>query len=132
MTCFWIEKKKWSAKLQFLNKNTDVNSPRFTDPVSAFQRTMVNVILVRAGENCTIPCLVTNPDVTLLALQTCDGRPLPSAMSYWTHHEQGVIIGNASKEFEGCYVCVGQLGADKVTSSQYTVDVLLGNQCPSF
>ncbi|XP_019717685.1 KIT proto-oncogene, receptor tyrosine kinase b [Hippocampus comes] len=95
------------------------------DPVSAFQRTMVNVILVRAGENCTIPCLVTNPDVTLLALQTCDGGPLPSAMSYWTHHEQGVIIANASKEFEGCYVCVGQLGADKVTSSQYTVDVLL-------
>ncbi|XP_077381119.1 KIT proto-oncogene, receptor tyrosine kinase b isoform X1 [Festucalex cinctus] len=95
------------------------------DPVNAFQRTMVNVILVRAGENCTIPCLVTNPEVMLLALQTCDGRPLPSAMSYWTHHEQGVIIGNASKEFEGCYVCVGQLGEEKVTSSQYTVDVRL-------
>ncbi|XP_049575743.1 KIT proto-oncogene, receptor tyrosine kinase b isoform X1 [Syngnathus scovelli] len=95
------------------------------DPVSAFQRTMVNVILVRAGENCTIPCLVTNPDVTLLALQTCDGRPLPYAMSYWTHHEQGVIIGNVSRAFEGCYVCVGELGAKKVTSSQYTVDVRL-------
>ncbi|XP_061535634.1 KIT proto-oncogene, receptor tyrosine kinase b isoform X2 [Phycodurus eques] len=95
------------------------------DPVNAFQRTMVNVILVREGENCTIPCLVTNPEVTLPALQTCDGRPLPSAMSYWTHHEQGVVIGNARKEFEGCYVCVGQLGADKVTSSRYTVDVRL-------
>ncbi|XP_077427820.1 KIT proto-oncogene, receptor tyrosine kinase b isoform X2 [Vanacampus margaritifer] len=95
------------------------------DSANAFQRTMVNVILVRAGENCTIPCLVTNPEVMLLALQTCDGRPLPSAMRYWTHHEQGVIIGNASKEFEGCYVCVGKLGEDKVTSSQYTVDVLL-------
>ncbi|XP_054634631.1 KIT proto-oncogene, receptor tyrosine kinase b isoform X2 [Dunckerocampus dactyliophorus] len=93
------------------------------DPVNAFQRTMVNVILVRAGENCTIPCLVTDPEVTLLALQTCDRQPLPSAMNYWTHREQGVIISNARKEFEGCYVCVGQRGGDNVTSSQYTVDV---------
>ncbi|XP_061685229.1 KIT proto-oncogene, receptor tyrosine kinase b [Syngnathoides biaculeatus] len=95
------------------------------DPVNAFQRTMVNGILVRAGENCTIPCLVTNPEVTPVALRTCDGRPLPSAMSYWTHREQGVVIGNARKDFEGCYVCVGRLGEDQVTSSQYTVDVRL-------
>ncbi|XP_077575532.1 KIT proto-oncogene, receptor tyrosine kinase b [Stigmatopora nigra] len=95
------------------------------DPVnSAFQRTMVNNILVRAGENCTIPCVVTNPEVTLLGLQTCEGRPLPSNMKYWSHNEQGIIIDNSKKEFEGCYICVGQLGGDKVTSSQYTVDVL--------
>lgn len=89
---------------------------------------MVNVILVRAGENCTIPCLVTDPEVTLLALETCDGRPLPSGVRYQSNLQRGVIITNVRKEFEGCYICVGQLGGVKVASSQYTVDVRLGKR----
>ncbi|XP_044045595.1 KIT proto-oncogene, receptor tyrosine kinase b isoform X2 [Siniperca chuatsi] len=100
------------------------------DPQNAFQRTMVNVILVRAGGNCTIPCLVTDPEVTLLALDTCDGRPLPSGMSYHSNLQRGVIISNVRKEYEGCYVCVGQLGGVKVASNQYTVDVRLVPEVP--
>lgn len=96
------------------------------DPQSVFQRTMVNNILVRQGENCTIPCLVTDPEVTLLTLETCDRRPLPPGVSYRTDLRRGVIISNMRKEYEGCYVCVGQLAGEKVTSSQYTVDVRLG------
>lgn len=96
------------------------------DPQSVFQRTMVNNILVRQGENCTIPCLVTDPEVTLLALETCDRRPLPPGVSYLSDLRRGVIISNVRKEYEGCYVCVGQLGGEKVTSSQYTMDVRLG------
>lgn len=87
---------------------------------------MVNVILVRAGENGTIPCLVTDPDLTLLVLETCDGRSLPPGVRYHSNLQQGVIIRNVTKEHEGCYVCVGQLGEDKVVSNQYFVDVRLG------
>uniref|UniRef100_A0A3B4YP85 Mast/stem cell growth factor receptor Kit n=1 Tax=Seriola lalandi dorsalis TaxID=1841481 RepID=A0A3B4YP85_SERLL len=97
----------------------------YVKPQNAFQRTMVDVILVRAGENCTIPCLVTDPEVTHLALETCDGRPLPFSMSYHSNLQRGVIISNVRKEYEGCYICVGQLGGLKVTSIQYTVDVRL-------
>lgn len=81
---------------------------------------------MRAGENCTIPCLVTDPEVTLLALETCDGRPLPPGISYHSNLQRGVIISNSRGEYEGCYVCVGQLGGVKVVSSEYTVDVRLG------
>lgn len=97
-----------------------------SDPLNAFQRTMVNIILVRAGENCTFPCLVTDPEVTLLALETCDGRSLPSGMSYHSDLQRGVTITNVRKEYEGCYICVGQLGGVKVTSREYSVDVRLG------
>ncbi|KAM3623906.1 uncharacterized protein V6R79_017019 [Siganus canaliculatus] len=100
------------------------------DPQNAFQRTMVNVILVRAGENCTIPCLVTDPEVTLLALETCDGRPLPPGVSYHSNLQRGVTISNVRKEYEGCYVCVGRLHGGKVASSQYTVDVRLVPEVP--
>ena len=94
-----------------------------SDTQNAFQRTMVNVLLVRAGEDCTIPCLVTDPEVTLLALETCDGRPLPLDMSFRSNLQRGVIISNVRKEYEGCYVCVGELHGLKVASTQYTVDV---------
>uniref|UniRef100_A0A8C5FYB0 receptor protein-tyrosine kinase n=1 Tax=Gouania willdenowi TaxID=441366 RepID=A0A8C5FYB0_GOUWI len=98
------------------------------DPQNVFQRTMVNGILVRAGENCIIPCLVTDPEVTMLDLETCSGQPLPSGMSYRSSLQRGIIISNAKKEYEGCYLCVGQLSGVRVTSSHYTVDVRLGKE----
>ncbi|KAM9792715.1 KIT proto-oncogene, receptor tyrosine kinase b [Neosynchiropus ocellatus] len=117
-----------------VNNNTKEHSSIYVyvkDPLSAFQRTMVNVILVRAGENCTIPCLVTDPGVTSLTLKTCDGSPLPLSLKYQSDPERGIIIGNAMKDYDGCYVCVGQLGKDNlVTSSQYTVDVRLAPEAP--
>uniref|UniRef100_A0A3Q3IEV0 receptor protein-tyrosine kinase n=1 Tax=Monopterus albus TaxID=43700 RepID=A0A3Q3IEV0_MONAL len=100
------------------------------DPQNIFQRTMVNVILVRAGEDCTIPCIVTNPDVTLVALETCDGRPLPYSLSYHSNLQRGIIISNVRKEYEGCYICVGQLGGVQVNSSAYMVDVRLVPEVP--
>uniref|UniRef100_A0A8C7ZP76 receptor protein-tyrosine kinase n=1 Tax=Oryzias sinensis TaxID=183150 RepID=A0A8C7ZP76_9TELE len=95
------------------------------DPHNAFQRSMVNGILVRAGENCTIPCLVTDPEVRNMTLETCDKQPLPSGLSYRSNLQQGIIISNARKEYEGCYVCVGQLDRLTFRSIQYTVDVRL-------
>ncbi|KAK0135600.1 Mast/stem cell growth factor receptor kita [Merluccius polli] len=95
------------------------------DPQSVFQRTMVNGILVRAGENCTIPCLVTDPAVTLLTLDTCDGQPLPSGLHYHSNPQRGIVIRKVREEYEGCYVCVGRLDGAKVKSGDYTVDVRL-------
>lgn len=97
-----------------------------SDSQNVFQRTIVNIILERAGENCVIPCLVTDPDVSHLALETCDGRPLPSGLKYHSNLQRGIIINHVRKKYEGCYVCVAQLGGHVAVSSQYTVDVLLG------
>ncbi|KAK2816955.1 hypothetical protein Q5P01_025146 [Channa striata] len=116
-----------------VNNNTLEHSSIYVyvkDPQNAFQRTIVNVILVRAGDNCTIPCIVTDPEVTQLGLETCDGRPLPSNMTYQSYLQRGVIISNARKEYEGCYICVGQLAGIKVTSIKYTVDVRLVPELP--
>uniref|UniRef100_A0A8C6P254 receptor protein-tyrosine kinase n=1 Tax=Nothobranchius furzeri TaxID=105023 RepID=A0A8C6P254_NOTFU len=92
------------------------------DSENAFHRTMVNNILVRAGEDCIIPCLVTNPEITSLTLETCDGQPLPSGMSFHSNFERGIIINDTTEEYVGCYVCTAQLSGNKVTSSLYTVD----------
>lgn len=97
-----------------------------SDPQNVFQRNIVNVLLARAGENCTIPCVVTDPGVTHMALETCDGQPLPPAMSYHGNPQRGIVISDMRKEYEGCYKCVGQLDGNKVTSMKYNVDVRLG------
>lgn len=96
------------------------------DPGSAFQHTMMSSILVRAGEDCIIPCLVTDPEVANLSLETCDGRPLPSGMVYSGNLQRGIIIRNAREEIKGCYRCVGQLGGNRVMSVSYSVDVRPG------
>lgn len=116
-----------------VNNNTMEHSSIYVyvkDPQNVFQRTIVNIILERAGENCVIPCLVTDPKVSHLALEACDGQPLPSGMKYHSNMQRGIIISNVRKTYEGCYVCVGRLGGVKVVSSQYTVDVLLVPEVP--
>nr|XP_040041970.1 KIT proto-oncogene, receptor tyrosine kinase b [Gasterosteus aculeatus aculeatus] len=100
------------------------------EPQKAFHSTLVNNLLARAGDNCTIPCLVTDPEVSLLALETCDGKPLPSNVSYRSDLQRGVTISSISKENEGCFRCVGQLAGVKVRSSNYTVDVRLVPEVP--
>ncbi|XP_005941952.1 KIT proto-oncogene, receptor tyrosine kinase b isoform X1 [Haplochromis burtoni] len=95
------------------------------DPYNAFLHIMINIKLVREGDSCTIPCLVTDPEVTHLGLETCDGRPLPSGMSYKSDLQEGITINNIQKEYDGCYVCVGLLHGVKVMSSKYNLEVRL-------
>ena len=87
---------------------------------------MVNDLLVREGESCTVPCLVTDPAVTNLSLHTCDGQPLPLGLTYTARPQRGVVISNISKEQEGCYVCAGQLGETTVKSNEYVIEVRFG------
>ncbi|KAL1023908.1 hypothetical protein UPYG_G00048800 [Umbra pygmaea] len=116
-----------------INNSTKQHSSVYVyvkDPQNPFQRSMVNGILVRDGGELTLPCLATDPQVTLITLQTCDLRPLPSDLRYHADPERGVIISHARKEYDGCYVCEGKLGGATVRSSQYTVDVRLVPEHP--
>lgn len=88
---------------------------------------MVNALLAREGEDCTLPCLVTDPAVTYLSLMTCSGSAaLPAGLSFTADPQKGVIIHNVTKAFEGCYVCAGLMGGTTVKSSQYDVSVRRG------
>lgn len=87
---------------------------------------MLNGLLAKEGEDCTFPCLVTDPAVSQLSLQTCSDSALPTGLTYIAHPQRGITIRNVSKAFEGCYVCAGQMDDVPVKSSQYNLDVRLG------
>lgn len=93
---------------------------------------MVNDLLVREGEHCTVPCLVTDPAVVNLSLHTCDGQQLPSGLSYSATLQRGILIANMSKDQEGCYICAGNLRGITVKSSQYIIEVRTGEKCQFF
>lgn len=93
---------------------------------SAFVRRMVNDLQVRKGEEITLPCLVTDPAVSHLSLQTCNGSALPAALTFITYPQGGITIRNVSKAFEGCYFCAGQLDQKPVKSREYNLVVRLG------
>ncbi|CAB1332083.1 unnamed protein product, partial [Coregonus sp. 'balchen'] len=80
-------------------------------------------ILTRAGDSASIPCLATDPGVVNLSLEPCHGGALPTGLHYVASLEQGMVIYDTKKAFEGCYICTGRLGGAHVKSHHYDLTV---------
>lgn len=91
------------------------------DPDNSFRKSMVPNILTRVGEAASIPCLATDPSLVNLRLETCSSRALASGLQYSASLEQGIIIHNTQKAYEGCYVCTGMLREELVRSRDYNL-----------
>uniref|UniRef100_A0A9J7XEM0 receptor protein-tyrosine kinase n=1 Tax=Cyprinus carpio carpio TaxID=630221 RepID=A0A9J7XEM0_CYPCA len=93
------------------------------DLENPFVRSMLDGLLVREGEDGTLPCLVTDPAVNHLSLLTCGGSGLPAGLTYSAHPQKGITIKNVSRAFEGCYICAGEMDEKPVKSSPYNLGV---------
>ncbi|XP_068176035.1 mast/stem cell growth factor receptor kita isoform X2 [Antennarius striatus] len=93
------------------------------DPDNPFRKSMVSKILTREGEAASIPCLATDPNMDNLRLETCSSRALASGLQFTSSLEQGIVIHNTQKRYEGCYVCTGRLGENYVRSHDYYLTV---------
>lgn len=87
---------------------------------------MVSKILTREGDSASIPCLATDPSLDNLHLETCSSTALASGLQFTASLEQGIIIHNTQKAYEGCYVCRGRLREEDVTSHNYFLTVKPG------
>ncbi|XP_069006796.1 mast/stem cell growth factor receptor kita isoform X2 [Embiotoca jacksoni] len=93
------------------------------DPENPFRKSMVFNILTREGDSVSIPCLATDPSLDNLRLETCSSRALASGLQFSASLEQGIIIHNTKKAYEGCYVCTGTLVKEVVRSNNYSLIV---------
>uniref|UniRef100_A0A8C2D219 Mast/stem cell growth factor receptor Kit n=1 Tax=Cyprinus carpio TaxID=7962 RepID=A0A8C2D219_CYPCA len=100
------------------------------DPENPFRRNIMFDFVVGEGETTTIPCLATDPHMTDLHLQKCDGQSLPNSLQYSSSIETGITLEDVRKDFEGCYVCVGTLEGNTVRSRQYQLNVRLVPNAP--
>uniref|UniRef100_A0A4W6CJM3 receptor protein-tyrosine kinase n=1 Tax=Lates calcarifer TaxID=8187 RepID=A0A4W6CJM3_LATCA len=96
------------------------------DPDSPFRKSMVFNILTRVGDTASIPCLATDPSLDSLRLETCSSSALASGLQYSASLEQGIIIHNTQKAYEGCYVCTGKLREKHIRSRDYYLTVKPG------
>ncbi|KAE8294517.1 Mast/stem cell growth factor receptor Kit [Larimichthys crocea] len=93
------------------------------DPDNPFRKSMVYNILTREGNTASIPCLATDPSLDSLRLETCSSQDLASGLQFSPNLEQGILIHNTQKAYEGCYVCAGRLGEQHVKSHHYFLTV---------
>ncbi|TKS75028.1 Mast/stem cell growth factor receptor [Collichthys lucidus] len=93
------------------------------DPDNPFRKSMVFNILTREGNTASIPCLATDPSLDSLRLETCSSKDLASGLQFSPNLEQGILIHNTQKAYEGCYVCAGRLGEQDVKSHHYFLTV---------
>ncbi|XP_026146949.1 mast/stem cell growth factor receptor kita isoform X1 [Carassius auratus] len=100
------------------------------DPENPFRRNIVFDFVAGQGEMITLPCLATDPRMTDLHLQKCDGQPLPNNLRYSSSIETGITLEDVRKDFEGCYICVGTLEGNTVKSGQYQLNVRLVPDAP--
>uniref|UniRef100_A0A665U5W9 receptor protein-tyrosine kinase n=1 Tax=Echeneis naucrates TaxID=173247 RepID=A0A665U5W9_ECHNA len=96
------------------------------DPENPFRKSMVLNILTRVGDTASIPCLATDPSLNNLRLETCSNATLASGLQYSASLEQGIIISNSQKSYEGCYVCTGKLREKYIRSRNYHLTVRPG------
>lgn len=87
---------------------------------------MVFNILTREGDTASIPCLATDPSLDNLRLETCSSGALASGLQFSSSLEQGIIIHNTKKAYEGCYICSGRLREELVRSHNYYLTVRPG------
>lgn len=85
-------------------------------------------ILSREGNSASIPCLATDPSLENLQLKTCSSKALASGLQFSSSLEQGIIIHNTQKSYEGCYVCTGRLKETNVRSHDYHLTVRPGKK----
>ncbi len=112
--------------LYFLLPKMSPHSLFLADLENPFVRSMMDGLLVREGEDGTLPCLVTDPAVSHLSLLTCGGSGLPAGLTYKAHPQRGITIKNVSRAFEGCYICAGEMDEKPVKSSPYNLGVRPG------
>ncbi|XP_057697838.1 mast/stem cell growth factor receptor kita isoform X1 [Corythoichthys intestinalis] len=93
------------------------------DPDNPFRKSKVFKILTRVGDAASIPCLATDPSLSDLHLETCSGAALPPSLRLTASLEQGVVVRDAQKAYEGCYVCAGMLSGRPVRSHDYNLMV---------
>lgn len=98
------------------------------DPDNPFRKSMVSNILSPEGNSASIPCLATDPSLENLQLKTCSSKALASGLQFSSSLEQGIIIQNTQKSYEGCYVCTGRLKETNVRSHDYHLTVRPGKK----
>lgn len=123
-----VTRLTWFIEWPPVSHNPPLSDP--ADPSKVFETPQGNPSL-KEGEDFLFKCLLTDPLVTNLTLQSEDGRNLPTAMNVTFDPQRGALIRDLKTLFNGRYVCSGWKDGRQFRSRPVNLLVFPGNTCLS-
>jgi len=105
-------------------KSFTYHFPR-ADPNRLFWTSSTSLRVVRKeGEDCLLPCLLTDPTATDMGLRMDNGTTLPPGMNFTAFRHRGIFIHSLQPSFNADYVCTARVrGVEKVSRS-FSINVI--------
>ncbi|KAL0974036.1 hypothetical protein UPYG_G00214550 [Umbra pygmaea] len=103
------------------------------DPKSLFTTSTTSLrVMKKEGEDCLLPCLLTNPDATDLGLRMENNTSTPPGMNYTADPRRGIFIRNLHPSYNADYVCRAKLNGSEGISKAFSINVIQRLRFPPY
>uniref|UniRef100_H3A412 Mast/stem cell growth factor receptor Kit n=1 Tax=Latimeria chalumnae TaxID=7897 RepID=H3A412_LATCH len=124
----------FTARYICKNERTLTNNSAYVfvkDPANLFLDPEYRFIDVDEGQDITIECRVTDPDITNFTLKRCGSASLPQELKFIPDVETGITIKSLQLNFAGSYVCSAKKNGKVQESKIYTIKVMPVEKSPA-
>lgn len=102
------------------------------DPNRLFWTSSTSLRVVRKeGEDCLLPCLLTDPTATHMGLRMDNSTTLPPGMNFTAFPHRGILIHSLHPRFNADYVCTARVRGVEKVSRAFSINVIQ-SESPSF
>ncbi|XP_056457039.1 macrophage colony-stimulating factor 1 receptor 1-like [Gadus chalcogrammus] len=103
------------------------------DPDRLFWTSSSQLRVVRKeGEECLLPCLLTDPSATHMGLRMDNGTTLPPGMNFTAFPHKGILIHSLHPSFNADYVCTARVGGVEKVSKAFSINIIQKLRFPPY
>ncbi|KAL4631354.1 macrophage colony-stimulating factor 1 receptor isoform X1 [Arapaima gigas] len=102
------------------------------DPNCLFTAVSTFRPMKKEGEDCLLPCLLTDPSATDFSLRLVNSTSLPPGMNYTTDTRKGITIRNLRASYNADYVCSARINGVEMISRVFSINVILKLRFPPY
>ncbi|KAJ8405469.1 hypothetical protein AAFF_G00319420 [Aldrovandia affinis] len=86
----------------------------------------------KEGEDCLLPCLLTDPSAIEFSLRMNNGTSVPPGMNYTADPKRGILIRNLHPSYNADYVCSAKIRGVEKTSKAFSINVIQKLRFPPY
>uniref|UniRef100_A0A8C9VJF9 receptor protein-tyrosine kinase n=1 Tax=Scleropages formosus TaxID=113540 RepID=A0A8C9VJF9_SCLFO len=102
------------------------------DPRCLFTAVSTFRPLKKEGEDCLLPCLLTDPSAADFSLRMVNSSALPAGMNYTTDPRKGITIRDLRSSYNADYVCSAKINGVEMVSRVFSINVILRLRFPPY
>uniref|UniRef100_A0A8C5BPV1 receptor protein-tyrosine kinase n=1 Tax=Gadus morhua TaxID=8049 RepID=A0A8C5BPV1_GADMO len=89
-------------------------------------------VVRKEGEECLLPCLLTDPSATHMGLRMDNGTTLPPGMNFTAFPHKGILIHSLHPSFNADYVCTARVGGVEKVSKAFSINIIQKLRFPPY